>query len=241
MTTKTAPHFKLEQSQFEGPLDLLLQLIEEKRLPINEVAIASVTEQFLAHLKTLEQIQAEVLADFLVVAGKLLVIKSRALLPSLEFEGVSEEAGLDLTTQLLVLKQYREVVKHLRQFENKRRQSFTREPFLGEQIIFYPDPSLNLTVLKQAALKIASSLEEIIKLPQHMVAEVISISEKIESIQKTLSEKIEVALQDLLKTSQSKTEVIVTFLALLELIKQRILSVEQQELFADIIIKKKNA
>lgn len=241
MTTKTAPQFKLEQSQFEGPLDLLLQLIEEKRLPINEVAIASVTEQFLAHLKTLEQIQAEVLADFLVVAGKLLVIKSRALLPSLEFEGVSEETGLDLTTQLLVLKQYREVVKHLRQFENKRRQSFTREPFLGEQIIFYPDPSLNLTVLKQAALKIASSLEEIIKLPQHMVAEVISISEKIESIQKTLSEKIEVALRDLLKTSQSKTEVIVTFLALLELIKQRILSVEQQELFADIIIKKKNA
>ena len=238
MNTKTIPHFKLEQSQFEGPLDLLLQLIEEKRLPINEVAIASVTEQFLVHLKKLAQVPPEILADFLNIAGKLLVIKSRSLLPSLALEASEEEAGPNLAEQLILLKEYREALKHLRKFEQRRRQSFARDPFLGEQVIFYPDPNLNLAALHEAAQKISKSLAEIAKLPQHSVAEVISISEKIEHLQKVLSEKVALALRDVLKTAKSRTEVIVTFLALLELIKQKILAVEQQELFADIMIKK---
>src|SRR3989344_4165548 len=100
----TAPHFKVHT--FEGPLDLLLQLIEEKKLPITKIAITEVTEQFLQHLKTLEKIRPEILADFLVVAAKLLVIKSRSLLPSLEV-GEEENVGADLTNQLLLLKQYR--------------------------------------------------------------------------------------------------------------------------------------
>jgi len=215
-----------------------LQLIEEKKLPINEIALAEVTEQFLKHLRRTENIQPEILADFLVIAGKLLVIKSRSLLPNLELPDGEEDAGTDLTRQLMLLKRYREAVWHLRAFENKRRQSFAREPFLGEQVIFYPDPSLDLKALYAAAKKLSTTLAEIVKLPQHSVAEVISISEKIEHLQKTLTNRVHIALNDLLKNSKSKTEVIVTFLALLELIKQRVLSVEQQELFADIIIKK---
>ena len=92
----SAPHFKVHT--FEGPLDLLLQLIEEEKLPINEIAIASVTEQFLEHLKRVETKQPEILADFLVVAAKLLVIKSHALLPTLELPPEEEEAAADLHT-----------------------------------------------------------------------------------------------------------------------------------------------
>lgn len=235
MNGKT-PHFKVHA--FEGPLDLLLQLIEERKLPINEIALGEVTEQFLQHLKALEQIHPEILVNFLSVAGKLLVIKSRALLPTLAIPDEEEEAAADLASQLLILKKYREAAKALKTFDNRRRQSFEREPFLGQAVVFFPDPQLDINSLAAAAGRVTQSLAEIVQLPQHHVAEVISISEKIESLQKILSEKVEIALKDLLKTSKSRTEVIVTFLALLELIKQQILTVEQEQLFAEIIIRK---
>src|SRR3989338_69076 len=228
----TAPNFKVHT--FEGPLDLLLQLIEGKQLPINEIAIAEVTEQFLQHLKNVEIIHPEILADFLVIAAKLLVIKSRALLPTLEIEGEDEDAATDLTAQLLLLKKYREAGKQIKYFDNRRKQSFTREPFLGLQAIFYPDPTLTIDVLAESARKLSQVLASIAKLPKASVAEVISISEKISELQKTITQKVEIALHNILKNSTSKTEVIVTFLALLELIKQKILTVNQDELFADI-------
>jgi segregation and condensation protein A len=236
MPGKVAPHFKVHT--FEGPLDLLLQLIEERKLPINEIALGEVTEQFLAHLRTMEEIHPEILVDFLGVAGKLLVIKSRALLPTLELDVEEEEAALDLTVQLQILQKYREIAKSLKLLDNRRRQSFEREPFTGQAVVFFPDPKVDTSALANAAQKLTSSLAEITKLPQHHVAEVISISEKIESLQHMLSQKVEIALKDLLKTSKSKTEVIVTFLALLELIKQKILTVEQEQLFAEIVIRK---
>ena len=234
----SAPHFKVHT--FEGPLDLLLQLIEEEKLPINEIAIASVTEQFLEHLKRVETKQPEILADFLVVAAKLLVIKSHALLPTLELPPEEEEAAADLAAQLLNLKRYREVAKYLKDLDNRRKQSFTREPFMNEQVIFYPDREVTTKTLNEAAKKLLEALQSIAKLPQTSVAEVISISEKISQLQNLISEKVQVALQDLLKSSKTKTEAIVTFLALLELIKQRILTVEQETLFADIIVKRKH-
>jgi len=242
------PHFKIHteasasgrSAPFEGPLDLLLQLIEEKHLPINEIAIAEVTEQFLAYLKNLEKVHPEILANFLVVAAKLLVIKSRALLPTLELEAIEDDGGIDLTTQLLLLKKYRDASRFLKNMDNRRRQSFTRDSFLGQQVIFYPDPNITVDVLQTSAKTLASSLQEIAKLPEKSIQEVISISEKIESLQHLIAQKVETKLQDVLKSASSKTEVIVTFLALLELIKQRILTVEQEQLFADIVIKKRH-
>lgn len=228
------PHYKVHT--FEGPLDLLLQLIEEKKLPINQIALAEVTEQFLQHLKAMEHVSPEILVDFLNIAGKLLIIKSRSLLPSLEVE--AEEDETDLTKQLLLLKKYREASKHIKTYDSRRKQSFSREPFTGLKAFFFPDPEVTLTIVEAAARKVTASLAEVAKLPQRHVAEVISISEKIDSLQRTLSEKIQVGLNDLIKSAKSKTEVIVTFLALLELIKQRILTVEQEQLFAEIMIKK---
>lgn len=233
MNGKT-PHFKVHT--FEGPLDLLLQLIEEKKLPINQIALAEVTEQFLEHLKLMEQVQPEILVDFLNVAGKLLIIKSRSLIPNLEIEAEEEET--DLTKQLLILKKYREASRHIKTFDSRRKQFFSREPFAGLESLFFPDPEVDLNTLAAAARKITEALAEVAKLPQHHVAEVISISEKIEDLQKTIAQKIQIGLDELIKSAKSKTEVIVTFLALLELIKQRILTVEQERLFAEIIIKK---
>ncbi len=224
--------------QFEGPLDLLLNLIEEQKLNITEIALAEVTEQFLKYIKQLEHIDATSLADYLSIAAKLLVIKSKAILPSLEVEADEEDLALDLTEKLLLYKQFKEVSKHLKKLDNRRRQSFTRTLIFSERITFLPDEDVNPDALRTSVLKIISSLRELDNLPKAQIREAISIQEKIDHLQLVLSEKIETKLSDLLASAKNKPEMIITFLALLELIKQKVFVVEQETLFTDITIKR---
>lgn len=237
---------QIKLQQFEGPLDLLLQLIEEQQLDITAVSLANVTEQFLNYVRNLPaeasgeggEKNPTNLADFLVIAAKLLVIKSKALLPNLALDMEEEEAAFDLTAQLLHYKKFKEVAKFLAKLDQKRRQSWTHETDFSDRITFLPDPEVNTGVLADNLNRLAIELREIIRLPKQALAEVMSISEKIQQIQKLISEKLETSLANLIKDSKTKTEVIVTFLALLELIKQRILVVEQNAIFEDITIKK---
>lgn len=231
---------QIKVEQFEGPLDLLLKLIEDQELDITTVSLAAVTEQFLGYIKNLQEKNPLTLADFLVIAAKLLVIKSKALLPTLDLGVEEEEEAFDLTQQLLLYKKYKEAGRFLKSFEMKRRQSWIREVGFVDKVTFVPDPAATPGRLAQSLFILVKQLQEITKLPQDIIEEVVSISEKIDHIQKLISEKMESSLSSLLKNSGSKTEVIVTFLALLELIKQRILTVEQNQAFSDIIIKKVN-
>lgn len=231
---------KVKIEQFEGPLDLLLQLIEGQELDVTSLALANVTEQFLDYVKQLQEKDPTHLADFLVIAAKLLVIKSKALLPNLELGIEEEESAFDLTQQLIEYKKYKEAAKYLRLFDLKRNQSWTREPDFNDRITFVPDPEITPNILANSIRKLANELKEIIRLPQQVMAEVISITEKIEHIQKLIAEKVETSLASLIKDAKSKTEIVVTFLAVLELTKQRILTVEQSDIFSDIIIKKRD-
>ena len=229
---------QIKVQQFDGPLDLLLQLIEEQKMDITQIALATVTEQFLQHIKHLETIEPTSLADYLSVAAKLLVIKSKAILPTLELEKEEEEIAIDLEAKLLLYKKFKEAAKYLKTLDNKRKQSFEREVSFDEKVSFYPDPDVSADTLKNCILNTLKSLEEINNLPKATVKEAISIQEKINSLQNLLTEKIQTKMSDLIATAKDKTEVIVTFLALLELIKQRILTVEQEQIFSEIIIKK---
>lgn len=225
-------------TQFEGPLDLLLSLIEERKLDITQIAIAEVTEQFLQHLKTLEKVDPTLLADYLTIAAKLLVIKSKAILPTLELEKEEEDAGFDLESKLLLYKQFKEVAKYLKKLDNKRRQGFSRTTSFEEKISFYPDPNITTNELHGCILTVLNSLKELDALPKAKLKEAISIQEKIDHLRTSLSGQIETRLSDLIKTAKNKSEVIITFLALLELIKQRIFVADQEALFAEVVITK---
>lgn len=225
-------------SQFEGPLDLLLNLIEQRQLDITQIALAEVTEQFLQHIKQLQTIDPTTLADYLSIAAKLLVIKSRAILPTLEVEPEEEEAGIDLESRLLLYKQFKEAAKFLRKLDSRRRQSWSRSLTFDERISFYPDPAVTTQYLFEAILKVLNELKELDSLPKAKVKEAISIQEKIDELQAGLSKQIETRLSDLLKSAKNKSEAIITFLALLELIKQKIFVAQQEALFADVVIKK---
>lgn len=229
---------KVQVGQFEGPLDLLLQLIEEQQMDVTVLTLGKVTEQFLSYVRALQEKDPINLADFLIIAAKLLVIKSKALLPNLEFGIEEEESAYDLTVQLLNYKKFKEIAKYLKNWDARRKQSWTREVEFSDRVTFLPDPDVTVPVLADSLRKIATELKDIVLLPNKVMEEVMSITDKIAHIQKLIADKVQTSLSDLLREAKSKTEVIVTFLALLELTKQRILSLDQEEDFADIIIKK---
>jgi segregation and condensation protein A len=229
---------QVKTSQFEGPLDLLLQLIEQQQMDVSTLSLAKVTEQFLEYIKNLQEKNPTNLADFLVIAAKLLVIKSKSLLPNLELDVEEEETAFDLAEQLLQYKKYKEAAKYLRMLDGRRHQSWGRETDFYDRVTFLPDPEITADVLAGRLRNLASELKEIIKRPQEVMKQVMSISERITHIQRLISTQVQTSLSTLLKDTKNKTEVIVTFLALLELTKQRVLVVEQNEMFSDIIIKK---
>ncbi len=232
-------HIKLQQ--FEGPLDLLLSLIEGQKMDITQIALAQVTEQFLQYVRQLEQVDPTTLADYLSIAAKLLVIKSKAILPSLEVEPEEEDAGIDLESKLLLYKQFKEVGKYLKKVDSRRQQSFTRFLTFEERINFFPDPSITTEELHNAILKVVNGLKELDNLPKAKIKEAISIQEKIDHLRNSLSLQVETKLSDLLKTAKNKNDAIATFLALLELIKQRIFIADQETLFAEVTIKQYTA
>lgn len=224
--------------QFEGPLDLLLSLIEEQKLDITQIALAQVTEQFLQYIKNLESLDPSLISDYLTIAAKLLVIKSKAILPSLEIEIEDEDPGLDLESKLILYKQFKEVSKYLKNLDSNQNQSFTRTLVFSQKINFFPDPTVTSEQLHSYIKTVLQNLKELDNLPKAKIKEAISIQDKIDQLQVLLSRQIETKMSSLIATAKNKPEVIVTFLALLELIKQKVFTVEQETLFTDITIKK---
>src|SRR3989338_2118230 len=147
---------QIKTEQFEGPLALLLELIEERQMDVSTFALASVTEQFLLHVKNLQEKNPINLADFLVIAAKLLVIKSKSLLPNLDLGTEDEEAAFDLTAQLLMYKKYKEVAKYLKNLDVRRKQSWTRDVDFSDRVTFLPDPDTNLATLAQSLRSLAT-------------------------------------------------------------------------------------
>ncbi|HPA25879.1 MAG TPA: segregation/condensation protein A [bacterium] len=229
--------YKVKLEKFEGPLDLLLQLIEGADLDITEVAIADVAEQFMKYLELVEEKNPEELADFLVVASKLLLIKSRVLLPNLKID--AEDDGLNLATQLKIYKEYYEASKNIEKILAEKKVLFLRDKIpVDLEVIFNPPKDLNTEKLKKIFLEILKEIEPIIKLPQKSMLRAVSIKEKIESIRQRILAVASINFKDLIKGSKDKTDVIITFLGLLELVKQRVVLVEQNNLHDEIIIKK---
>ena len=131
-----AYHFHLEQ--FEGPLDLLLSLIEKEKLDITKVSLAQVTDQCLSFIKNEDSISLENLSSFLSVAARLILIKSRALLPVISFSDDEEEAMDDLEARLKSYKLFREAAVKLGGLFEGKWHSYARESFLGAKTVFYP-------------------------------------------------------------------------------------------------------
>ncbi|MFH1111591.1 MAG: segregation/condensation protein A [Patescibacteria group bacterium] len=222
--------------KFQGPLDVLLQLIEQEKLDITEVSLAQVTDQYIKYLKTATELNPDEVADFLVVAAKLLLIKSRVLLPMLNLGGEEEEK--DLERQLKIYKEFLEASKVINRMWNRQQVMYAREKplILKDEPKFTPPRGLTSSILKEVWEMVIKKIEPIIKLPQTTLTKVISINEKIQELKKRILAKAHLNWYTFVAEAKDKIELIVSFLALLELVKQREIIVKQAELFQDISI-----
>lgn len=225
---------------FEGPLDLLLHLIERQELDITAISLAQVTDQYLVYISQLEERNATNLADFLVVASKLLLIKSRLLLPSpptLPDQEDAEEVGDDLVRQLIEYKKFKDVAAVLAGREEQGWRSYVRvgPVSVSGRTLDLGDVSMEaLAQLVRQALAITQPGPPVSTVIPPII---ISITDQMERIKLVLIERLDVDFSELVAGAASRLEVIVTFLAVLEMVKQGWVSVEQQDLFGRIILR----
>jgi segregation and condensation protein A len=234
-------NIKLEQ--FEGPLALLVKLIDKAELDITQVSLAKVADQYIVHLKSLTYLDPEAMADFLVVASRLLLIKSKALLPYLLPE--EEEAIEDLEEQLRMYKEFLEATKKIETMVAGKKfmfvREFNRKTIVSNLHLFAPPAKLTTQEMKGIFLSVIDGIKPVeAPLPEQTIQASVSIEEKIAFITKTIGHAIKTRFSQLFSSAASKVEVVVSFLAMLELMKQRNISADQSELFAEIDIIKIN-
>jgi len=233
--------YKVQLPVFKGPLDLLLHLIEREELDITTVTLAQVTDQYLAYLAQLERRQVKELADFLVVAAKLLLLKSLALLPrppALPSE--AEDVGEELVHQLQVYRRFKEIAALLHERERQGLHGYVRIAPLPR-----PEPQLDLGDVTLRDL-LAAVHEALDAMPAPPVREVVApitvtIVEQITHIEEQLAQRRHVRFREILSEATTHIEIIVTLLALLELIKQDRALVRQERLFGEIVIERRTS
>lgn len=229
--------YRVKIEQFEGPLDLLLGLIEEQKLDIVKLSLAEVANQYLEHIKNNQEIPLENLSDFLSIAAKLILIKSKALLPMLQLSDEEEEEIEDLTEKLKEYKKFKEASLKVGQMDKAKKIALSREGYLGIKSFFYPPENISVFDLKKHFQAILSEIPIIEKLEEELVREVATLEEKISDLQKFLTAKMETSFSELVSGTCEKVEVIISFLAMLEMVKQRMIFVEQGNLFSEIKLK----
>ena len=227
--------FKTEK--FEGPLDILLKLIEDKKLEITEISLTQVADQFLEYLKKRRSISPAVLADFLVIASRLILIKSRALLPTLEITDDEEENIEDLKRQLQEYKKFKELAKSLGRMERKKYISYSRPAYFNFKSVFYPPRNVGKKDIYKSFSRFLSKLPEPEKIAEEVIREVVSLEDKIKQIKESLKERAEFAFKKMLNKNNSNEEMIVSFLAVLELVRQQIVDVRQDKIFQEITLR----
>lgn len=236
--------YSVKLQNFEGPFSVLLKMLDEKKLDIKDVSLVAVTGQFLEYIEEARQIDMRDLANFLSIAAQLLLLKSKAILPSLEITKEEDEDIKNLEENLERFKQVRVFAEKLKGLD-RRGEMFSRKisksalPKSGDVCI-----PKNLTVekLRIVFAEIAAECErrkeaEKQVLPQEKVSEIISITDKIKSLKSLLESGQKGRFRGFVKNKPA-AEVIVSFLALLELIKQNIIYVCQEEAFGEITIEK---
>lgn len=226
--------FAIAQAKFSGPLQLLLELIEQEELPITEVSLAQVTDDFLAYLDR-TKVPTEELADFLVVATKLLYLKSRAILPNLP-----PDETVDASSLALQLRMYQEFVAAAAKIEALFASPvylFAREKVaLPPAPAFSPPPEVTPFSLQESFARLLKRLEPFFLLRQESIKRVVSVTQRIEEIRGAIVARAELTFREVVRGAKSKVDVVVSFLALLELVKQKIVRVMQKDRLQDITI-----
>ncbi|MDA3839807.1 MAG: segregation/condensation protein A [Patescibacteria group bacterium] len=231
---------KIKLEKFEGPLSLLLKLIEKEELDITQISLSKIADQYVEYIRNSSFIDPEELADFLLLAARLLLIKSKAMLPYLYPE---EEAEIeDLERQLRIYKEFLDATKKVEIILGKKKfmfaREFNRKVALGNTSVFSPPKSLEKKEMAEVFKSLLIRIKPAEKLGEDKIETKVSIEDKISFIKNLIGTRIKMSFSKIFSQAKTKTEKIVSFLAMLELIKQKEIVAEQGSLFSEISLNK---
>lgn len=212
--------YQVRLSQFEGPLDLLLHLIRRDKIDIYDIPISHITHEYLSYIDIMQELELELAGKFFVMAATLMRIKAQMLLPRRSNAEKEEEEDPrdELVRNLIEYKKYKEAAQHMAEMENDRRRVFTRPTaaFISND---EEEPALELTVfdLLGAFKKVFDELKK--QVSYRISKESVTVEDKIEIIRSNLSSRGEVLFTELFEGDFSKLDIIVTFLAVLEMVR----------------------
>lgn len=226
------PAFEVNTTIFKGPLDILLDMIERKKLHVSDVSLSQVSDDFLQYVKKSLQLPKEESANFLVVASTLMLIKSVSLLPGFNLTIEEKEEVHDLERRLDILRKIKEGAEYVGKIFG-RQLLFGREE-RSIQVIFSPSADLNIGNLKNNLENVIASLPKKRDMPNVFVQKVISLEEVISNLLERVKNSLKLNFNQFLKNKNDRTEIIVSFLGMLELIRQGIIQAKQDSHFTDI-------
>jgi len=231
--------YEVRLDKYSGPLEKLLELIERKHLEITVINLGKVTGDFLDYLKQLEEKHKHpsVLADFIVVASRLLLIKSKAILPTLELTDEEETDIKDLESRLRIYKEFKGAGLIFKNLWEKKHQSYGRELFTDLPPVFYPAKNISIKDLEKEILGLIKELKGLIPEKETVKKVVLTIEQKVQELLSRLKDHAEESFNSASK-NKSKIEVIILFLAMLHLLRDRIITADQRNQFGDIRMKK---
>ncbi len=225
--------FSIKTEQFEGPLELLIDLVEKRKLLINDISLAEVTDEYMARVSEMQERSLPNTAQFITLAATLLLIKSKSLLPVLELTD-DEEANIeDLEERLKRYQLYRQVAHDLEVNFGKTLQ-FESRFVPKKEPVFTPDSLCTTDTLNDALEQVLQNLPTIIKKPSVKVSPTITIEEMIDRLRDRITNQMTTTFSEIQRREPEHQNVIVGFLAILELVKQGDVLVAQQTRFSDI-------
>ena len=233
--------YQIKLAQFEGPLDLLLHLIKRAKIQICEIYVSEITKQYLEYIEELNNVDLEKASEFLAMAAYLVEIKAKALLPKPEvYTEQDEDDGSELIRRLEEYDLYKKAGEKMKQTETVKIHFRPPDPTVGDERIALKD--MNLDGLFGALQKIFARMEKrsLTITEREIARDAFTVAEKITLIEYVLAEKHSVKFDELFEKDCTKSEIITTFQALLELMKLQYLDAVQNETFGEITLIKRN-
>lgn len=218
---------------YEGPLEVLLELIEKRKLLINDISLAAVADDYIAKVNSMEELPVGETAEFIALAATLLLIKSRSLLPTLELSDEESRDIKELEYRLAVYQLIQETSHGLARlpgvylYEGRPREL---EP------LFIPDPSVTTSSVRAAAQALIDGFPSTLALPKVAVKKIVSLEEMIDRMAARIQSAFKLSFKEFTGSAKERGEVIVGFLALLELVKQGIIKAQQDTQHGDIML-----
>lgn len=228
--------YSVKTGQFDGPLDVLLRLIEESKMSVNEVSLAQVSEQYITYVRSLPELPRHEAASFIVIASTLMLIKSKSLLPTLELTEEEQESIEDLEKRLKLHQKLKELAQNIANLEG-RGISYDREAFSGIALGFVEPRGVDVGALHKALMSLIKTLPIKEELPEKLVKSIIKIEDKITELFERVQHVMNTSFREFVGKGD-KTAIVVSFLAMLELVKDGLITVKQGDQYGDIQITK---